>query len=321
MLAAATFLGVVASCRIDFEDRLPHRFSLLVVNETNELVRLRIADTTGILDLNGKEKWVSEVTVPDWVEPPANSYLRYLLLGGVDFFEAGAETPHRSYSYYNFHCIDATGESEDDAECVFIRTDGAVDRLFVESPDRPFYLEHDRANSGLVRMVISYVPRGQFLEVINESRDRIRIQIAMRDDASFLASGYRHSSGFLALDNDERTTLAMSPGAGPRESAVNIRYIRLFAALHFYRLGAHTPYRSYVYDTWWCGPDVTDDTSCVYYRRSDGAVDRLFERSPDRPFYLERDREDLNLARLVVTFEPSGVPGSESPAPARDAMP
>ena len=213
-----------------------------------------------------------------------------------------------------------TGESEEDAECVYIRTDGAVDRLFLESPDRPFYLERDRANSGLGRMVISYVPRGQFLEVINESGDRIRIQIAMRDDASFLAptwgNRYRHSSGILALDNDERTTLAMSPGAGPRESPVNIRYIRLFAALHFYRLGAHTPYRSYVYDTWWCGPDVTDDTSCVYYRRSDGAVDRLFERSPDRPFYLERDREDLNLARLVVTFEPSGVPGSESPGSA-----
>ena len=126
-----------------------------------------------------------------------------------------------------------TGESEEDAECVYIRTDGAVDRLFLESPDRPFYLERDRANSGLGRMVITYVPRGQFLEVINESRDRIRIQIAMRDDASFLASGYRHSSGILALDNDERTTLAMSPGAGPRESPVNIRYIRLFAALHF----------------------------------------------------------------------------------------
>lgn len=123
-----------------------------------------------------------------------------------------------------------TGESEEDAECVYIRTDGAVDRLFLESPDRPFYLERDRANSGLGRMVITYVPRGQFLD---ESRDRIRIQIAMRDDASFLASGYRHSSGILALDNDERTTLAMSPGAGPRESPVNIRYIRLFAALHF----------------------------------------------------------------------------------------
>ena len=294
-----------------------------MVNETSDRVRLRIADTTGVLDLGGYEKWTSEVTVPDWVEPPANRYLRHLLLGGIDFFAADAETPHRRYFYYNFDCLDATGEPVDDAECVYTRTDGAVDRLFVESPDLPFYLERDKKNGELGRIVITYVPRGESLEVINESGHRIRIRIAMRDDASFLApsQGYGHSSGIIDLDSAERTTLAMSSGRGPRDSPVNIRYIRLFAALHFYRLGAHTPYRSYVYDTWWCGPDVTDDTSCVYYRRSDGAVDRLFERSPDRPFYLERDREDLDLARLVITFEPSGVPGSESPAPARDATP
>ena len=315
VLVVAVVFCLVTSCRIDFPSDFPHRFSLEIVNGASDRVRMRIADTTGFLDLNSKEKRTLELTVPGWVEPPANRYLRHLLVRGIDFFDASAATPHRSYSYYSFHCIDATGEPGDDTQCVYSRTDGAVDRLFVESPDRPFYLERDKTNGEVGRVVITYVPRGESLEVVNESGDRIRVQITMRGDASFLVSSggstdyyaYGHSTGILDLDRDERTTLAMSSGIGPRDSLVGIRYVRLFAELHFYRIGAHIPYRSYVYDTWWCGPDFTDDTSCVYYRRSDGAVDRLFVKSPDRPFYLERDSEDLDLARLVITFEPSGV--------------
>ena len=307
---------LVTSCRIGPVDPVdvPQRLSLEVVNDASDRVRVRIGDATGILDLDTREGRTVEVAAPGWAGPPVSEYVRYLPLPGIDFFDASAATPHRRYSYYNFHCIDAAGESRDDTQCAYARTDGAVDRLFVEAPDRPFYLERDTANPGLGRVVITYVPRGESLEVINESGDRIRIRIAMRDDASFLVpSGagtdyyYGHSSGIFDLDGDERTTVAMSSGVGPRDSLVNVRYVRLFAELHFYRNGAHIPYRSYVYDTWWCGPDLADDTSCVYYRRSDGAVDRLFVKSPDRPFYLERDDDDLDLARLVITFEPSGV--------------
>ena len=307
---------LVTACRIEpfYPDDVPQRLSLEIVNDASDRVRVRIGDATGILDLDAKEGRTVEVAAPGWVGPPVSEYVRYLPLPpGIDFFDASAATPHRRYSYYNFDCIDATGESGDDTQCAYARADGAEDRLFVEVPDRPFYLERDTASPERGRVVITYVPRGESLEVINESGNRIRIQIAMRDDASFLVpSGagtdyyaYGHSSGILDLDGDGRTTLAMSSGVGPRDSLVNVRYVRLFADLHFYRDGAHTPYRSYVYDTWWCGPDFADDTSCVYYRRADGAADRLFVKSPDRPFYLERDDVDLDLARLVITFEPT----------------
>ena len=314
VLVVTAHFCIVAACRIDPVD-VPQRLSLEVVNEASGRVRVRIGDATGILDLDVGEGRTVEVAAPAWAGPPVSEYVRYLPLPGIDFFDESAASPHRRYSYYNFDCIDATGESGDDTQCVYARTDGAVDRLFVKVPDRPFYLERDTTNPELGRVVITLVPRGESLEVINESGDRIRIRIAMRDDASFLVPrgsgtdyyGYGHSSGIFDLDGDQRRTLAMSSGVGPRDSLVNVRYVRLFAELHFYRNGAHIPYRSYVYDTWWCGPDLADDTSCVYYRRSDGVVDRLFVKSPNRPFYLERDDEDLDLARLVITFEPSGV--------------
>ena len=44
--------------------------------------------------------------------------------------------------------------------------------------------------------------------------------------------------------------------------------------------------------------------------RPDGTTERLFVESPDRPFYLERDKEDPELGRLVITFVPGADAGS-----------
>ncbi len=42
----------------------------------------------------------------------------------------------------------------------------------------------------------------------------------------------------------------------------------------------------------------------LVYTRSDGTKERLFVKSPERPFYLERDHDDGDVSRLVITFVP-----------------
>ena len=47
-----------------------------------------------------------------------------------------------------------------------------------------------------------------------------------------------------------------------------------------------------------------DDTLFYYYDPADGVKEYLFVESPDRPFYLERDSDDPDLGRIVITFVP-----------------
>ncbi len=94
---------------------------------------------------------------------------------------------------------------------------------------------------------------------------------------------------------------------GGKDSAADNVLVRNFSLIEFYEMGADSPYIRYVYRSFSCGPDrytVDDDTFCVYERR-DGSKDRLFVKSPHRPFYLERDQEDLDLGRVVITFVPT----------------
>ena len=88
--------------------------------------------------------------------------------------------------------------------------------------------------------------------------------------------------------------------------------------MHFYDAESEhdaeseTPYKSYFYQAVRCGDGA--DTECEgpgaevgwIFTRSDGTMERLFVRSPDRPFYLEPDQEDGDyVGRLVITFVPS----------------
>ena len=220
----------------------------------------------------------------------------------MEFFDAGANVPYEIYQYDSLWCTD----SSDDMSCVHNRSDGATERLFVASPDRPFYLERDQENLDLGRLVITFVPTAEFLEVVNESRQRARIRIAMRRGTSFLVpnegnSDYftsRRTSGIQDLDGGESITLAIMSLEGNR-------YSRHFRGIYFYDARGDNPHTSYQYETWWCGPDFSDDTLCVF-KRSDGAVEKLFVESPERPFYLERDKTDPGLARLVITYVPDG---------------
>ena len=81
--------------------------------------------------------------------------------------------------------------------------------------------------------------------------------------------------------------------------------IRKFARIDFLEPESGAPFLSYVYPSARCGEGVLygDDALCVY-ERSDGTEERLFVESSERPFYLDRDAQDGDLARVVITFVP-----------------
>ncbi len=95
---------------------------------------------------------------------------------------------------------------------------------------------------------------------------------------------------------------------GASDSPAN-ELIRWFRGIRFYDGDSDTPYRSYEYPSRGCGEDpmcwaYVDDTLFYYYDPADGVKEYLFVESPDRPFYLERDSDDPDLGRIVITFVP-----------------
>ncbi len=161
------------------------------------------------------------------------------------------------------------------------------------------------------------------LEVVNNSSDRVRVQIAMM--GSYLLRGavdaLRTSVGpdpdpyVLELDVDERVsvTVIRSIPAGAKDSAEDGVYVRELSAVYFFAEEAVFAYRGYAYLGFGCGVELaacedSDDDSLVFHRSAGGALERLFVESPDRPFYLERDEQNRDLARLVITFVPAQPP-------------
>ena len=159
------------------------------------------------------------------------------------------------------------------------------------------------------------------LEVVNDASDQIRMQIEMLDlddshnwSTNISADDWTYSrrSGIFNLDRNAKLRFFASSGfVDPNDSPANF-YLRSIGAVSFYEAGADIPYRGYVYLAFGCGVDLTDceefdDDSLIFHRSSDGATENLFVESSDRPFYLERDKEDPALGRLVVTFVPRGT--------------
>ena len=154
------------------------------------------------------------------------------------------------------------------------------------------------------------------LEVINAASDRVRIQIAMMGGYWFhtVAEASRHSPALgpkvLELDVDERKSIRVIRSGGAKDSTEDAVHVRELRSVRFLDTGAFAPYRGYEYLGFGCGVDLAvcedsvDDT-LVYHRSADGALERLFVESPDRPFYLERDSENQDLARLVITYVPT----------------
>ncbi|MDD9989992.1 MAG: hypothetical protein OXQ31_27240 [Spirochaetaceae bacterium] len=94
------------------------------------------------------------------------------------------------------------------------------------------------------------------------------------------------------------------------DSAADSYVVRNFAGIEFFEEEADRPYKVYGYGYPRCpgGGYRCDDEMLVY-----GSQERLFVESPTRPFYLERDKDDLDLARIVITFVPNAESGVESP--------
>ena len=157
------------------------------------------------------------------------------------------------------------------------------------------------------------------LEIANESGRLVRVEISMISQYFSLPSATRGgkygptsgpTSGIIVLESGERRTVRMTTGRGSRNSLEDNRYVADFQQLMYYA-ESDRPYRSYAYRGHRCSVgafktcvDARDDTLWIH-ERSDGTEERLFVKSPERPFYLERDKQDGDLARIVITFVPS----------------
>ena len=148
-----------------------------------------------------------------------------------------------------------------------------------------------------------------YLEVVNLATGRVTVNVLA--GAGFVDARHQLWSGIFSLASDERRTFEMAI-RGASDTAVDNRYLRWFERIRFYEANSDTHYRSYVYHGG-CFPNcwVVDDDTLIVYRSSDGTKERLFVESSDRPFYLERDTEDPDLGRIVITFVPEADTGSE----------
>ena len=156
------------------------------------------------------------------------------------------------------------------------------------------------------------------LEVVNNAADSARVHIHVgSQDFKEIPTGLRRSrygSGIMVVASGARRVFEMRTSFGPKDSPEDNELVRAFGSIEFFRESSDTPYRSYDYPLAGCsdaplGSDCSDDMWYAY-RHTGGPGERLFVESPDRPFYLERDREDPDLARIVITFVPDASAGS-----------
>lgn len=151
-----------------------------------------------------------------------------------------------------------------------------------------------------------------FLEIVNESSERARVQIVMiLTYFEIPPKRIDRRSGVIDLESNGKMTFRMVQNLyvrDPPDDVWDSVYIRWFKEAHFYDEDADSPYKSYVYESFEClgfyCEEPGDDT-LVVHESADGTTEQLFLESPDRPFYLERDTEDPRLGRVVITFVPS----------------
>ena len=165
------------------------------------------------------------------------------------------------------------------------------------------------AHRGVVKPVDDCYVR-YALEVANDADERIRVRMRV-SNTSFSPSG-AVGSGIMVLESRAKRAFGMAYGPIECEDDMleSNTYIAYFAEIDFFAQRSDDPYRSYDYPYVRCL-----DRTCnrIYHQSSsNGTWDNLFVESSDRPFYLERDREDSDLARIVITFAPSAESGPTS---------
>ena len=152
------------------------RFFLEIVNDADARVRaeivmihtyfrhpLNVIDRrSGVIDLESNEKVTFSMVQGLGVRDPVNDvwdsvYVRWFR--EAHFYEPDADSPYKSYVYESIDCLGVyCDEPGDDSQVLHESSDGATEQLFLESPDRPFYLERDADNRRLARVVITFVP-------------------------------------------------------------------------------------------------------------------------------------------------------------------
>lgn len=117
---------------------------------------------SGVVDLASNEKVTFSMVQGLGVRDPVNDvwdsvYVRWFR--EAHFYEPDADSPYKSYVYESIDCLGVyCDQPGDDSQVLYESSDGATEQLFLESPDRPFYLERDADNRRLARVVITFVP-------------------------------------------------------------------------------------------------------------------------------------------------------------------
>lgn len=143
-------------------------YSLEVVNGAGGPARVRLsawgfindALDSGIIVLESGETETFEVSSgpTGCHDSPQETNVLVRAFGTVEFFDQGRSEPYRTFRYNMYKCARAPSPCASDEEYIHLSAAGTWERLFVESPDRPFYLERDEAVPDLARIVITFVP-------------------------------------------------------------------------------------------------------------------------------------------------------------------
>ena len=155
------------------------------------------------------------------------------------------------------------------------------------------------------------------LEIVNDAADRVQVNIRMGStflDVPIAVSRDQSMTGIISLASGEKRTYMMSSGIGEDDTQEDGYLVRRFREIHFFDTEESVRYRSYEYELIGCGNSCGPggDDTLFLHERSDGVEERLFMESPDRPFYLEWDKDDRDLGRIVITFVPSVEDGAEN---------
>ncbi len=155
------------------------------------------------------------------------------------------------------------------------------------------------------------------LEVANDAAESARVRVFLSDDSfkditTDVRIPFGSGSGIMALRSGETRAFEMA-AFDLRDSAEDNDLVRAPFRIEFFEENSDAPYKSYDYPLAGCR-DVAPGSGCsddawVHQRHPDGTEERLFVKSPDRPFYLERDSKDSELARIVITFVPDADAG------------
>lgn len=163
---------VVTACHVGMHSDPSSVYFLEIVNNAADRVRVTVemgghhfqdvltdpreSLTKGIIALESSERRTFEVG--SGIGPEDSQEDSYLVrdFHGIHFLERGRSVPYRSYEYEPIGCVGGCGG--DDTLFVHVRSDGVEERLFLESPNRPFYLERDERDPDVGRLVITFVP-------------------------------------------------------------------------------------------------------------------------------------------------------------------